>query len=210
MKKLLITFATSLLFANGAFAQDIQLPTPDKSNSMTLMQALQQRQSGREFSTRAIDNQTLSQVLWAACGINRPESKKITAPSAINAQDIQVYVASKDGVYLYLPLVNKLQKVTDEDVRPLVAGRQASIGEAPIHLILVSDLSKFGNRQNDATITMATMDSGYVSENISLICTALGLVTVPRMMMDKEGLKKALQLTDHHELLLNNPIGWPK
>ena len=209
MKKLLFTFATSLLFANGAFAQDIQLPTPDKSNSMTLMQALQQRQSGREFSARAIDNQTLSQVLWAACGINRPESKKITAPSAINAQDIQVYVASKDGVYLYLPLVNKLQKVTDEDVRRLVAGPQASIADAPVHLILVSDLSKFGNRREGA-ITMATMDSGYVSENISLVCTALGLVTVPRMMMDKDGLKKALQLTDHHELLLNNPIGWPK
>ncbi|MBR3398646.1 MAG: nitroreductase family protein, partial [Prevotella sp.] len=129
------------------------------------------------------------------------------APSAINAQDILVYVARKDGAYLYQPETNMLKKVCDEDVRKMVAGQQDFAATAPISLIMVSDKSKFGDHKNGAEM-MGNIDSGYVSENICLVCTALGLKTVPRMSMDKEGLAKALKLTADQVLLLNNPIGW--
>lgn len=188
-------------------AQDIQLPEPDKSATMTLMQAFQQRASSREFSDKDVSDDVLSQVLWAACGINRAAEKKITAPSAVNAQDIQVYVARKDGAFLYQPETNTLKKVTDEDVRKMVAGPQEFAAKAPVSLIMVSDKAKFGNRKNGAEL-MGSIDSGYVSENICLVCTALGLKTVPRMTMDKDGLAKALKLTADQVLLLNNPIGW--
>jgi nitroreductase len=171
------------------------------------MEALQQRASSREFSDKEVSDAVLSQVLWAACGINRPGEKKITAPSAINAQDILVYVARKDGADLYQPETNTLKKVCDEDVRKMVAGQQEFAATAPISLILVSDKTKFGDRSSGADL-MGNIDSGYVSENICLVCTALGLKTVPRMSMDKEALAKALKLTDSQVLLLNNPIGW--
>jgi nitroreductase len=207
MKKNFILCIAMTMLTGCVTAQDIQLPEPDKSAKMTLMEALQQRASSREFSDKEVSDAVLSQVLWAACGINRPGEKKITAPSAINAQDILVYVARKDGAYLYQPETNTLKKVCDEDVRKMVAGQQEFAATAPISLILVSDNTKFGDRSSGADL-MGNIDSGYVSENICLVCTALGLKTVPRMSMDKEALAMALKLTDSQVLLLNNPIGW--
>ncbi len=207
MKKNFILCIAMTMLTGCVTAQDIQLPEPDKSAKMTLMEALQQRASSREFSDKEVSDAVLSQVLWAACGINRPGEKKITAPSAINAQDILVYVARKDGAYLYQPETNTLKKVCDEDVRKMVAGQQEFAATAPISLILGSDKTKFGDRSSGADL-MGNIDSGYVSENICLVCTALGLKTVPRMSMDKEALAKALKLTDSQVLLLNNPIAW--
>jgi SagB-type dehydrogenase family enzyme len=208
MKKIALV-ATCIMMVSCTMAQDIQLPAPDMNVKMTLMETLQKRASQREFSEREISDATLSQVLWAACGINRPESKKITAPSAINAQDILMYVARKDGAYLYQPLSNTLKKVCDKDLRDYVAANQTFAAKAPISLIMVTDLSKFGNLGTRA-MQMADMDSGYVSENICLICTALGLNTVPRIGMNKQAISKELGLTELQIPLLNNPIGWPK
>ena len=198
-----------LLLAGSAMAQDIKLPAPNKKVKMSLMDALQQRASIRDYSEKAVSDDVLSQVLWAACGINRPESKRITAPSAINAQDIQVYVVRQDGAYLYLPETNVLRKVSGKDLRRDVAGFQEFAAKAPISLVLVSDRSKFGNHGRNADM-FGAMDSGYVSENICLVCTALGLATVPRASMNHEVLRTELGLTQQQITLLNHPIGWPK
>lgn len=208
MKKLL--FSTIVLLQTMTLmAQDIQLPTPKKDNPVTLMQALQQRRSERTFADKEISDQVLSEVLWAACGINRPESGKITAPSAINAQDILVYVVRKDGTYLYLPKENKLQKKSSKDLRNAIAGNQTFAAKAPVSLLMVSDHKKFGNRGSGAE-RMGLIDSGYVSQNISLACSALGLSTVPRVGMDSETLRKELELDDTIDLILNQQIGWPE
>ena len=185
------------------------LPAPTKSAKMTLMESLQQRHSVRDFSDKAVSDADLSELLWAACGINRPDTKKITAPSAINAQDILVYVCTKDGAWLYVPDGNSLQKVSDKDLRPAVAGRQEAVAVAPVSLILVSDRTKFGDRAKGAEV-MGAIDAGYVSQNICLACTALGLATVPRMTMDKETLAKELHLDENKTLLVNHPVGYEK
>ncbi|MDD5862678.1 MAG: SagB/ThcOx family dehydrogenase [Prevotella sp.] len=148
--------------------------------------------------------------MWAACGINRPESGKLTVPSAINAQDIQVFVVRKDGAYLYLPKENQLKPVSKADLRSAVAGRQAFAATAPVSLVLVSDHSKFGNLPAAAASRMGAVDCGYVSQNICLICTALGLNTVPRATMDTDALKKALGLGEQYDLIMNSQIGYPK
>ena len=190
-------------------AQNIKLPEPDKNVSMTLYQALQQRKSVREYSTKDIDDMKLSQLLWAAVGINRPDGH-LTAPTAINAQDITVYVCRKDGAYLYVAKDNTLQKVSDKDLRKSVASAQAFAAEAPISLVIVTDNAKFrGGSTNGPTISGA-IDAGYVSQNIDLACEALGLCTVPRATMDKEALKKELKLTDSQNPILNHPIGYKK
>ncbi len=190
-------------------AQNVKLPEPDKNVSMTLYQALQQRKSVREYSTKDIDDMKLSQLLWAAVGINRPDGH-LTAPTAINAQDITVYVCRKDGAYLYVAKDNTLQKVSDKDLRKSVASAQAFAAEAPISLVIVTDNAKFrGGSTNGPTISGA-IDAGYVSQNIDLACEALGLCTVPRATMDKEALKKELKLTDSQNPILNHPVGYKK
>lgn len=206
-----IIMLLSLIVASmSASAQDVKkLPEPNKDVKMTLFQSLQQRKSVREYSGKEIDDMKLSQLLWAAVGINRPDGH-LTAPTAINAQDITVYVCSKDGAWLYVAKDNALQKVSDKDLRDAVAGRQKFAAEAPISLVIVTDNAKFrGGSTNGPTISGA-IDAGYVSQNIDLACEALGLATVPRATMDKEALKTELKLSDTQNAILNHPIGYPK
>ena len=187
-------------------AQEVkQLPQPDMQLNVTLTEALQKRRSDREFNAdRDITDQQLSQILWAACGVNRPDKKLLTIPTAINAQDIQVYVCRKDGVALYQPYDNTLKKVSGEDIRPLLAERQQNMKNAPVFLLIVSDQEKF---RHNAEVYGA-MDAGYASQDICLMCAALGLKTVPRAMMNKEAVAKALGLGEKQILELNHPIGY--
>lgn len=200
--------AIALMIGAGAFAQDvIRLPQPkwDDNNGgkATLVDVLKNRRSEREYSKEALSDQVLSNVLWAACGINRPAEKKITAPSAINAQDVIVFVCRSDGAFRYDALNNTLIKVSSKDLRKDVAANQAFSAVAPVSLVLVSDLNKFRSPRAE----LGAMDAGYVSENICLICTAMGLKTVPRATMNKEVLAKELGLIDNQILELNHPIG---
>ena len=200
--------AIALMIGAGAFAQDvIRLPQPkwDDNNGgkATLVEVLKNRRSEREYSKDALSDQVLSNVLWAACGINRPAEKKITAPSAINAQDVIVFVCRSDGAFRYDALNNTLIKVSSKDLRKDVAANQAFSAVAPVSLVLVSDLNKFRSPRAE----LGAMDAGYVSENICLICTAMGLKTVPRATMNKEVLAKELGLIDNQILELNHPIG---
>ena len=187
-------------------AQEVkQLPQPDMQLSVTLTEALQKRRSDREYNAdRDITDQQLSQILWAACGVNRPDKKLLTIPTAVNAQDIQVYVCRKDGVALYQPYDNTLKKVSSEDIRPLLAERQQNMKNAPVFLLIVSDQEKF---RHNAEVYGA-MDAGYASQDICLMCAALGLKTVPRAMMNKEAVAKALGLGEKQILELNHPIGY--
>ncbi len=187
-------------------AQEVkQLPQPDMQLGVTLTEALQKRRSDREYNAdRDITDQQLSQILWAACGVNRPDKKLLTIPTAVNAQDIQVYVCRKGGVALYQPYDNTLKKVSGEDIRPLLAERQQNMKSAPVFLLIVSDQEKF---RHNAEVYGA-MDAGYASQDICLMCAALGLKTVPRAMMNKEAVAKALGLGDKQILELNHPIGY--
>jgi nitroreductase len=209
MKKGILTICLSIATV-CVMAQDIvKLPEPDKNVPMTLYQALQQRKSVREYSSKDIDDMKLSQLLWAAVGINRPDGH-LTAPTAVNAQDITMYVCRKDGAYLYVAKDNALQKVSDKDLRKEIASAQQFAAEAPISLVIVTDNAKFrGGSTNGPTISGA-IDAGYVSQNIDLACEALGLVTVPRGTMDKDALKKELKLTESQNPILNHPVGYKK
>ena len=209
MKRSILTICLSIATA-CVMAQDVvKLPDPDKNVPMTLYQALQQRKSVREYSSKDIDDMKLSQLLWAAVGINRPDGH-LTAPTAVNAQDITVYVCRKDGAYLYVAKDNALQKVSDKDLRKEIASAQQFAAEAPVSLVIVTDNAKFrGGSTNGPTISGA-IDAGYVSQNIDLACEALGLVTVPRGTMDKDALKKELKLTESQNPILNHPVGYKK
>ena len=203
----LATIAALLSF--GAFAQTkVNLPAPRKDASMPLYQALQQRASVRDFKTDPVSDQTLSDLLWAALGINR-EDGRLTAPTAMNTQEIRLYVCRADGCYEYIAKENCLFKLADKDVRKDIAGRQGSVGDAPVFLVLVADLNKY-RMKGDMTARFGAIDCGYVSQNICLACEALGLKTVPRAGMDENVLKEAFGLKDGQLLLINHPVGYQK
>lgn len=209
MKKIL--FSVCFIMASmSVIAQDVKrLPEPDKNIKMTLFQALQQRKSVREYSDKDIDDMKLSQLLWAAVGINRPDGR-LTSPTAINAQDITVYVCRKDGAWLYVAKENALHKVSGKDLRQAIAANQKFSAVAPVSLVIVTDNAKFRGGSTNGPSISGAIDSGYVSQNIDLACEALGLATVPRATMDKETLKKELKLTDDQHAILNHPVGYKK
>jgi SagB-type dehydrogenase family enzyme len=202
---------TVLLFITAMHAQDlkkIQLNNPDKNRGSSVMKALSDRRSDRAYAEKALSLQDLSDLLWAANGINRPDGKR-TAPSALNKQDIDIYVIMKEGAYLYDAKSNSLQPVAKGDHRGAVAGGQDFVKTAPVSLVLVSDLSRFG-KITDHVKLMAAVDAGCVSQNINIFCSAVGLATVPRASMDMNALKQILKLTENQLPLMNNPVGYFK
>ena len=205
MKKLLLSLLALITMIGTANAQEsISLPQPEVQKlSMSLGDALKQRRSYRDMSDKDVDLQTVSTILWAACGT---ATGKITAPSAINMQDIKVFVCSQYGVCRYMPKENTLVPVTMTDIRSSLAAGQDFAKTAPVSLLLVStkDNERMDNNRYGG------VDAGYVSQNIYLACTALGLHTVARAMMDKDAVKKELNLADTSIILLNHPIGFGK
>lgn len=201
----------ALLTVNTAIGADITLPSPSKSGGATLTEALASRHSCRSFDpSRTLSTQQLSDLLWAACGVNRPDEGKRTNPTALNRQEISVYVFSADGVSLYDPFANTLISVVDGDHRQLVAGQQAFVTDAPVSFVLVADVAKFGDPANPHSATMAAVDAGIVCENINLFCAANGLATVPRASMDVQAISRLLNLTPAQLPLMNNPVGYPR
>ena len=210
MRRTFFLFVASIIITSmNAQTKIIQLNTPDTNRGSAVMKALSDRKSDREFSEKELSTKDLSDLLWAANGINRKGEGKRTAPSAMNKQDIDVYAVMKSGTYLYDHQKHALVLIAEGDHRKAVAGGQDFVLQAPLSLVLVSDLSRFGNISDRARL-MGAMDAGIVSQNINLFCAGIGLVTVTRASMDFDGLKKVLKLTDSQVPMINNPIGYPK
>jgi len=201
----------AFLYAFTIQAQElevIKLNAPDKTRGSAIMKALNDRQSIREYAADKIKPQDLSDLLWAANGINRPDGKR-TAPSCRDFRDVVVYAVLPEGAYLYDAQEHALIPVSAGDYRGAVAAGQAFAKEAPLSIVLVADMTKYGNMSESSKL-MAAIDVGIVCQNINVACAGLGLVTVPRGTMDHETLKSALKLADNHLLLINNPVGYPK
>lgn len=201
-----------LFISMATFAADkvIRLPKPNLNRNSEVMEAFANRHSTREYAAKALTLTDLSDLLWAANGINRPEEGKRTAPSAMNKQDVDVYVVLPEGTYLYDAKAHQLNLVAEGDHRGAVAGGQAFVKSAPVSLLLVSDLSRLGDAKNTHTQLMGAVDAGIVSQNISIFCSAAKLATVPRASMDTAKLKSVLKLTDTQLPLMNHPVGYHK
>ncbi|MEZ7867163.1 MAG: SagB/ThcOx family dehydrogenase [Paludibacteraceae bacterium] len=214
-KSFLLLLACLLTFSIYAQeAKSIKLKEPGKSRKTDVMQAFQNRQSTNEYQSKDLSLQDLSDLLWAANGINRPQNGKKTAPSAMNSQDIDVYVCRADGVYLYDAAKKELRQVAKKDLRPLMNGNRPN--DAPVLLLLVADLSRYksyvpGNDEaNKRLRDMSALDAGIVSQNISILCAAAALGTRPRAGMNQDELRKELSLKQSQILWLNHPVGYTK
>jgi len=189
--------------------QGLALPAPQTDGGKPLMQALKARQSSRSYSSEPLPAQVLSNLLWAACGVNRPESGKRTAPTAVNWQEIDVYVATAEGFYLFDARAHSLTAVLKDDIRALT-GTQAFVAEAPVNLVYVADYSRIGRAsQADKDFYSAT-DTGFISQNVYLYCASEGLATVVRGLVNRPVLSERMGLRPDQKIILAQSIGYPK
>lgn len=187
----------------------IELNEPDKSRGKSFMETVAVRQSGRLFADRELSLPDLSDLLWAANGVNRTETGHRTAPSALNAQDVDIYAVFACGSYRYDAREHRLEPVIEGDQRLWVADQQDFMVNAPVFLVYVSDTSRFSMGDTEVRIRMGAYDVGIVSQNVSLFCASAGLVTVPRASMDIEKLRKLFRLAPAQYPMMNNPVGYP-
>lgn len=208
MKQILLSIMAVVIMATMGMAQNVQLPAPQKTGGKSVMETLWNRASGNEYSDRMLSDQDLSNLLFAAVGVNR-DNGKLTSPTAGNRQEIRLFVFTGKGVYEYLNTENSLRPVVEGDHRDIVAAHQDWAKTAPVVLLMVADEAKFGRSDEHSKVIMG-VDAGIVSENINVFCAGTGLVTRPRMSMDAPAIKELLGLDDTQTPLVNNPVGYPK
>jgi SagB-type dehydrogenase family enzyme len=200
-----------LFFCGGLAAQDLKplpLPKPQTTGGKPLMEALSERKTTREFGAEKLSPQKLSNLLWAAYGINRPDGRR-TAPSAMNRQEIDVYVVTVEGIYRYDAKGNVLQPVASGDLRA-TAGGQDFVRTAPLNLVYVADLKRMGGGPETESRFWAAADTGFIAQNVYLYCASEGLATVVRGTVDHAEFSKAAKLRPDQRVTLAQTVGYPK
>ena len=210
----LFAFATALVVAASGLClaqglAPIALPAPVMDGGKPLMNVLKARSSAREYGTEALPQQTLSNLLWAAWGANRPDGRR-TAPSASNRQEIDIYVTLPSGAYVWDAKANVLNPVAPGDHRA-GTGTQPFPATAALNLVYVADMSKVSRPATDPQAMLNVgADAGFIAENVYLFCASEGLATVVRASIPKEALAKALNLRDTQVIVLAQTVGFPK
>jgi nitroreductase len=188
-------------------ARFIHLPAPETSGGMPLLQAMQQRQSWRTFAPTSLPPQLLSDLLWAAAGVNRKETGGRTTPSAMNSHEVDLYVVRHDGLYLFEPLDHGLSLCMEIDVRR-DTGYQEFLDNAPLELIFVADLSRMPRVPAQRREMYAAAAAGAMAQNVYLFCASAGLATAIRSWIDPGLLAGAMQLGSEQRIVLSQGVGY--
>lgn len=209
----ILSSVAAAVAATSGFAQApqaIELPAPVMEGGKSLMQSLKERQSIRAYSDQALPKQTLSNLLWAAWGINRPQSNGRTAPHWHNVYALDIYLAMADGVWRYEPKSNQLIFHMAGDLRAQTTTGQPFVATAPLNLIYAFDMSKLVGTTQSEAIAAAAACVAMVGENVYLYCASAGLATVFRQNVPGEALAKALQLPSSQVVQFAQTVGYPK
>jgi SagB-type dehydrogenase family enzyme len=194
--------------AQDARPPELELPPPRTGIGLPLMEALAKRNSSREFSPEALPDQVLSDLLWAAFGVNRPASGMRTAPSAVNWQEIDIYVATANGLYLFNATAHRLIPLLNDDIRAAV-GIQQYPATAPVVLIYVADFSKMKRASDQDKEFYSAADTGFISQNVYLYCASEDLATCVIGLIKRKSLAQKLNLQDGQKIILAQPVGYP-
>jgi SagB-type dehydrogenase family enzyme len=180
------------------------------NGGMPLMEALKARLTTRNFADKPLTTPTLSNLLWAAAGVNRPDAGKRTAPTAMNCQEIDVYVARADGLWLYDAKPHALRRILEDDIRAKTGGGKFA-GKAPICLIYVADYARMAKVETDANRAFyAATDTGFISQNVYLFCASERLATVVHDGIKRTALSKAMRLRPDQKIILGQCVGHPE
>jgi SagB-type dehydrogenase family enzyme len=203
-------FALGWLGAAGsAEVEIVRLPPPEQTGGRPLMEVLRDRQSIREFGPGALSDQELSNLLWAAFGINRQATAHRTAPSAMNSQEIDLYVGRADGWWRYQASSNVLEQIAAEDVRSRLRG-QPYVTQAPLLLVFVADFARMPKAQPADRLFYAAADTGFISQNVYLYCASRRLATVVWAIGADDVIRGVLKLGPDQRPILAQSVGYPK
>ena len=205
-----LVLCLSSSFSPAQEPEVIKLPPPQKDGGMPLMKALSLRKSTRGGfgPDTPLSLQTISNLLWAADGINRPGTNHRTAPSAADWQNIDIYVTTADGLFLYDPEKHELKVLGREDVRA-VAGQQDFVAGAPLNLIYIADTDKaqFGGRaMPEVSNTWSFANVGFIGQNVYLFCASENLACIVRAMADADAIAKTLKLRPSQKFILAQTV----
>ena len=193
-------------------AQDIVLPAPQKTGGKPLMQALNERKTTRDFTEDKLSDQQLSNLLWAACGINRPDKRR-TAPSALNYQEIDLYVALPGGLYVYQAESHTLKFIHNRDIRKYT-GSQGFVSDAALNIVYVADLAKLrikeGEAFEDSDLFMSYSNTAFIGQNVYLFCASENLGCVIRGSIPSDRLITEMGLRSNQRITLAQTIGVPE
>ena len=195
MRCLLYSLLGFCLISTAVAAGDIYLPEPNKIGKTTLMQALEDRHSDREFVDREVDERTLSTILWAAFGVNREDGKR-TIPTAKDTKDLNIYVFTKKGIWLYDADNNLLKQQSDQNQMALF---QLQDFMATVPLVLV---------YTGSTEDYAAMHAGSAYQNVGLYTAATGMANIVRGYYDREKLSDVLHLPEGQRVIVTQAVGW--
>ena len=211
MKKITIIFTiifySVLSSCNAQVIETIPLPESQRKGGMSLLEALDNRQSQRSFSTKELSLQEISNILWAAFGVTRPDGKR-TAPTARDWREFDIYVVKENGWYIYEAEKNVLLKMGKEDLREY-AGKQDFVHTAPLNLIFVADYERMTDASNELKSFYSATDVGFISQNVYLYCASAGLSTVVRAQIDRDKIREVFQLRPEQHPVLAQTVGYP-
>jgi nitroreductase len=186
----------------------MQLPAPKMSGGMPLMAALKLRHSTREYAERPLPLPILSDLLWAAFGVNRPSGDR-TVPYWRHNMVIDVYAAMANGVWFYDPKAHLLRKHLNADIRA-VTGQQDFVSRAPLNLVYVAHGERMHDVPPEDRRPYASVDTGFIGQSVYLFCASEGLASVFRAAVDYKKLAKAMQLEGEQFVTFAQTVGYPR
>ncbi len=195
------------VFCTAQVIETVSLPPANQSGGMPLMEALKNRQSQRSFSDKELTLQQMSDMLWAAYGINRPDGFR-TVPSARTWNEFDIYIIKAEGWYVYDPVKHVMLMMGNEDLREF-AGTQEFVKTAPVNLVFVADFDRMANADDDFRKFYSAADAGFISQNVYLYCASENLATIVRGQIDKTKAKEVLKLRPNQHVILAQTVGYP-
>ncbi|MDX9932440.1 MAG: SagB/ThcOx family dehydrogenase [Bacteroidales bacterium] len=209
MRRIILTICITASVFSASAQSVINLPAPVTTGGKPLMDVLSERHSGREFLDSAMSDQQISNLLWAAYGVNRSESGKRTAPSARNMQEFDIYVALKKGLYRWNSANNQLEPIKSGDFRGRI-GRQTFVASASLVLIFVADYDRMGKMEEASKEFYSAADCGYISQNVYLFAASENLSTVVLGSVERESVAQLLGLKTTQKIVFAQPVGFSK
>jgi nitroreductase len=201
--------AVAPAFAQTATQQQpIALPPPRADFGKSLAQALKLRRSIRAFDPRPLPPQVLSELLWSAYGVNRPETADRTAPSWRHARETEIFAAMPSGVWRYDPIKHLLIPHLADDVRGQT-GVQDFVATAPLNLVFVSDADHMSGVSREEQHRFGAADIGFIGQNVYLYCASEGLACVFRASLDADKLAQTLGLGEANFVMFSQTVGYP-
>ena len=214
MKKFLLALATACLVSTTTFAADMTLPPPNTNDKISVMDALKQRQSSRNFVDKNLSPVQLSKILWAANGINRENGKR-TVPAALGVYSVEVYAVTREGIFLYDETNHKLKLIAEGDFRSVTTTGQSFVSKAAVNLVYVEMPAAWQNSKHrtpprEAQISFANILVGAMIQNVALAAETEGLGNCVRGSINRDEFKKVAKLSDEKNILLAQSVGFIK